>query len=206
MNETANILNNATARSLILLDEVGRGTSTFDGLSIAWAVVEHLHEHPERAARTLFATHYHELNALADRLARVKSFRVQVQEHDGRVVFLRTLVPGAADHSYGIEVAKMAGLPPSVVARAKAVLQHLEAHDVAAEVGVRGEAVSGDGLPAARRAITDVPEPALHVLPPAHPDPVATALLDRLEGLDPNTMTPIEALMALAELKRIAGG
>jgi DNA mismatch repair protein MutS len=206
MNETANILNNATARSLILLDEVGRGTSTFDGLSIAWAVVEHLHEHPEVAARTLFATHYHELNALADRLARVKSFRVQVQEHDGRVVFLRTLVPGAADHSYGIEVARMAGLPPSVVARAKAVLAHLEVHDVAAEVGVHsGGPLSGDGLPAARRAATDVPEPALHVPAPAHPDPTATALLDRLDGLDPNTMTPLEALMALAELKRIAG-
>ncbi|MDX1419248.1 MAG: DNA mismatch repair protein MutS [Rubricoccaceae bacterium] len=206
MNETANILNNATARSLILLDEVGRGTSTFDGLSLAWAIVEHLHERSEVAARTLFATHYHELNALADRLARVRSFRVQVQEHGGRVVFLRTLAPGAADHSYGIEVAKMAGLPPEVVARAKAVLEHLERHDVAAEVGVQGDPVAarGDGLPAARRAATEVPEPALHVPAPAAPDPAVMALLDRLEGLDPNTMTPIEALVALADLKRIA--
>ena len=140
MNETANILNNATERSLLLLDEVGRGTSTFDGLSIAWAIVEHLHETPHVAARTLFATHYHELNALADRLPRVRPFRVTVQEHDGRVVFLRTLVPGGADHSYGIEVARMAGLPAPVLARAQDVLLHLEAHDVAREVGVLGDA------------------------------------------------------------------
>src|SRR5690606_17905738 len=181
MNETANILNNATARSLILLDEVGRGTSTFDGLSIAWAVVEHLHERPEVAARTLFATHYHELNALADRLPRVKSFRVQVQEHDGRVIFLRTLVPGAADHSYGIEVARMAGLPPSVVARAKEVLRHLEAHDVAGEVGV-----SGDGLPAASpRPAASVPAPSAPSAP-SEADPALLALRDRLDGLDPD--------------------
>ncbi|HYE95683.1 MAG TPA: DNA mismatch repair protein MutS, partial [Rubricoccaceae bacterium] len=206
MNETANILNNATARSLILLDEVGRGTSTFDGLSIAWAVVEHLHEHPEVAARTLFATHYHELNALADRLPRVKSYRIQVQEHDGRVVFLRTLVPGGADHSYGIEVARMAGLPPSVVARAKEVLAHLEAHDVAGEVGVAGEAApSGDGAPRrARTAAAAVPAPT--PAPTfAAPDPKAQELRERLERLDPDRLTPIEALIALAELKRLAG-
>ena len=154
MNETANILNNATARSLILLDEVGRGTSTFDGLSLAWAIVEHLHETPAVAARTLFATHYHELDALSARLDRVKSFSVRVREHEGRVVFLRTLVPGGADHSYGIEVARMAGLPPEVVARAKEVLRHLEANDVAAEVGVAGRPAradrqpGGDGMPA----------------------------------------------------------
>ena len=115
---------------------MGRGTSTFDGLSLAWAIVEHLHETPAVAARTLFATHYHELDALSARLERVKSYSVRVREHQGRVVFLRTLVPGGADHSYGIEVARMAGLPPSVVARAKPVLRHLEANDVAADVGV----------------------------------------------------------------------
>ncbi|MDT0631857.1 DNA mismatch repair protein MutS [Rubrivirga litoralis] len=209
MNETANILNNATERSLILLDEVGRGTSTFDGLSLAWAIVEHLHETPEKAARTLFATHYHELDALSERLARVQSYSVRVQEHDGRVVFLRTLVPGGADHSYGIEVARMAGLPPEVVARAKDVLRHLEANDVAAEVGVRGAAppAGGDGVPAPpRAAVGGVPAPseapvALHL-----PDPIATDVLDRLGALDPDRMTPIEALMALAELKRTAEG
>lgn len=206
MNETANILNNATARSLILLDEVGRGTSTFDGLSLAWAIVEHLHETPQVAARTLFATHYHELNALADRLDRVQSYGVRVQEHDGKVVFLRTLVPGGVDHSYGIEVARMAGLPASVVARAKGVLRHLEAHDVAAEVGVRGEP-GGDGMPVAPRPqVGALPEAAEAPVALAVPDPIATEVLDRLDALEPDRMTPIEALMALAELKRTARG
>ena len=205
MNETANILNNATARSLVLLDEVGRGTSTFDGLSLAWAIVEHLHETPAVAARTLFATHYHELDALSARLARVKSFSVRVREHQGRVVFLRTLVPGGADHSYGIEVARMAGLPPSVVARAKDVLRHLEANDVAAEVGVAGAAPAGNGMPAGSRGdLADLPQP--HDLPVAlaAPDPIATDVLDHLGRLDPDRMTPIEALMALSDLKRTA--
>ena len=206
MNETANILNNATARSLILLDEVGRGTSTFDGLSLAWAIVEHLHETDAVAARTLFATHYHELDALSERLARVQSYSVRVREHEGRVVFLRTLVPGGADHSYGIEVARMAGLPPSVVARAKRVLRHLEAHDVAAEVGVHGEPV-GDGMPAVGRPSVGA-LPAGEPLPVALavPDPIATEVLDHLDRLEPDRMTPIEALMALADLKKTAGG
>ena len=224
MNETANILNNATARSLILLDEVGRGTSTFDGLSLAWAIVEHLHETPERAARTLFATHYHELDALSARLDRVKSYSVRVREHRGRVVFLRTLAPGGADHSYGIEVARMAGLPPEVVARAKQVLRHLEANDVAAEVGVAGApasgptpggpaasggttAASGDGLPAtARPSVGALPDPAEMPVALAAPDPIATEVLDRLADLEPDRMTPIEALMALADLKKAAEG
>ena len=203
MNETANILNNATGRSLLLLDEVGRGTSTFDGLSIAWAIVEHLHETPAVAARTLFATHYHELNALAERLPRVAPFRVTVQEHGGRVVFLRTLVPGGADHSYGIEVAKMAGLPAAVLARARDVLRHLEAHDVAAEVGVIGDEA---GLPTVRRPrVGALPEAsAVPAAPPV--DPAALAVMARLGGLDPDRMTPIEALMALSELKRAAAG
>lgn len=206
MNETANILNNATARSLILLDEVGRGTSTFDGLSLAWAIVEHLHETGHVAARTLFATHYHELDALSERLARVKSYSVRVQEHDGKVVFLRTLVPGGADHSYGIEVARMAGLPASVVARAKSVLRHLEANDVAADVGVHGAPASGDGMPAAARpSVGALPEAEAPVALAA-PDPIAVEVLDRLAALEPDRMTPIEALMAIAELKRTAEG
>ena len=200
MNETANILNNATPRSLVLLDEVGRGTSTFDGLSIAWAVVEHLHDHGPVQAMTLFATHYHELNALAERLERVRSFAVQVQEHEGRVVFLRRLVPGSADHSYGIEVAEMAGLPDAVVRRAKQVLAHLEAHDVAAEVGVHGDEPS---LPTTARPSTEVPEPS--AAPPAPPaDPRAERLLESVERLDVDRMTPIDALLKLAELKRLA--
>ncbi len=209
MNEAANILNNATARSLILLDEVGRGTSTFDGLSIAWAIVEYLHENPEVAARTLFATHYHELNALADRLARVRNARIQVQEHEGRVVFLRKLVPGGADHSYGIEVARMAGLPERVVARAKEVLRHLEAHDVADEIGVEAEgAPSGDGaVPDARRPVAAGLGEVEPALPEAAPvDPVLLRVMDELEATDPDRMSPVEALLKLVELKRLAGG
>ena len=191
---------------------MGRGTSTFDGLSLAWAIVEHLHHTPAVAARTLFATHYHELDALSARLDRVKSFSVRVREHEGRVVFLRTLVPGGADHSYGIEVARMAGLPPQVVARAKEVLRHLEANDVAAEVGVAGAAhtgrqPSGDGMPAtARPAVGALPEPSEMPVALAAPDPIATEVLDRLAELEPERMTPIEALMALADLKRTAQG
>lgn len=185
MNETANILNNATERSLILLDEVGRGTSTFDGLSIAWAIVEHLHEKPEIAARTLFATHYHELNALAERLDRVKNFRVQVQEHDDRVIFLRKLIPGGADHSYGIEVARMAGLPQVVVERAKEVLVHLETQDVAREVGVDSR-----GRVQTDSEIETPHEVTLH-----------RKVQEKLDAIDPESMTPLEALTVLAELK-----
>ena len=210
MNETANILNNATPRSLILLDEVGRGTSTFDGLSIAWAVVEYLHEKAEVAARTLFATHYHELNALADRLPRVRNARVQVQEHDGRVIFLRKLIPGGADHSYGIEVARMAGLPEAVIQRAKAVLHHLEAHNVAEEIAHEGaesrsRAPSGDGaMPEAKPARAASVAPPTPALPAAPTDPALVEIMDRLDDFDPDRMTPIEALMALAELKKLS--
>jgi DNA mismatch repair protein MutS len=193
MNETANILNNATERSLVLLDEVGRGTSTFDGLSIAWAVVEYLHDAPACRARTLFATHYHELTALADRLERVKSFRVQVREHAGRVVFLHRLVAGAADHSYGIEVARMAGLPASVVSRAREVLAHLEAHDVAGDFGVssrgsrRGSSGGSQGNPSR-----------------SEPSPGFDEIVRRLDALEVDRMTPVEALIVLADLRRLA--
>ncbi|GIV62660.1 MAG: hypothetical protein KatS3mg044_1526 [Rhodothermaceae bacterium] len=204
MNETANILNNATPRSLILLDEVGRGTSTFDGLSIAWALVEYLHENPQVAARTLFATHYHELNELADRYPRVRNFRIQVQEHEGKVIFLRKLVPGGADHSYGIEVARMAGLPEPVIRRAREILHHLESQHLVIEGGERS---GGDGVAVRRPA----PVPAVEggafqmSLFAPEPDPKLLELRDRLRALDPNRLTPIEALLQLAELKRLAG-
>ena len=204
MNETANILNNATPRSLILLDEVGRGTSTFDGLSIAWALVEYLHETPSVAARTLFATHYHELNELAERFPRVKNFRVQVEEHDGRVIFLHKLVPGGADHSYGIEVARMAGLPEPVIARAREILRHLEAQHLVVE------APAGDGEPVrpvrarrAERIPADTSAFQLSLFAQPEPDPVAEELKERLRRIDPNRMTPIEALLLLDELKRL---
>ena len=129
MNETANILNNATDRSLIILDEIGRGTSTYDGLSIAWAVVEHLHRAPDRGARTLFATHYQELTQLAKHLPRLRNFSVAVKEWNDDIVFVRRVVPGAADRSYGIQVARLAGLPLSVIDRAKTILAKLESDD-----------------------------------------------------------------------------
>jgi len=130
MQETANILNNATGRSLIVLDEIGRGTSTFDGISIAWSVAEYLHNHNEVKAKTLFATHYHELTDIALTLPGVKNYNVLVSEKDDRVVFLRKIVPGAADKSYGIQVARLAGLPLEVVARAKEILANLEEQEL----------------------------------------------------------------------------
>jgi DNA mismatch repair protein MutS len=129
MNETANILNNTTDRSLIILDEIGRGTSTYDGLSIAWAVVEHLHRGPDRGPRTLFATHYQELTQLDKHLPRLKNYSVAVKEWNDDIVFVRRVVPGAADRSYGIQVARLAGLPLAVIDRAKTILERLESDD-----------------------------------------------------------------------------
>ncbi len=188
MNETANILNNATRRSLVLLDEVGRGTSTFDGMSIAWALVEHLHSVASVAARTLFATHYHELNELAKGLRRVRNFRIQVREHEGRILFLRRLIPGGADHSYGIEVARMAGLPQSIIDRAREILFQLESQHRGVDVAAEKE------------------EPAdmqLTLFPKENP---YAAVAERLRKLDPDHLTPMEALFALAEIKRLVDG
>lgn len=200
MNETANILNNATAQSLILLDEVGRGTSTFDGLSIAWALVEYLHENPNVRARTLFATHYHELNELASRLGRIRNSRIQVQEHDGKVIFLRKLVPGGADHSYGIEVARMAGLPEPIILRAKEVLAHLESQQLVVDDA------GGDGVSATPARVDTVPQvdpTSAFQMSLFGADPAAEELKRKLAALDPNRMTPVEALLALVDLKRL---
>jgi DNA mismatch repair protein MutS len=203
MNETANILNNATSRSLILFDEVGRGTSTFDGISIAWAIVEYLHEHTELAARTLFATHYHELNLLADRFDRIVNFRIQVHEHGGKVVFLRKLVPGGADHSYGIEVARMAGLPDAVIGRARQILEHLETQKLSLDESSAG------GMPRLKRtgaALDSVSNVDFSQLSMFSVDPDSLRVLRELEKVDPEQMTPIEALMHLARLKEILSG
>ena len=188
MNETASILHNATPRSLLLLDEVGRGTSTFDGLSVAWALIEHLHENPQVAARTLFATHYHELNALADKLDRVHNYRIQVQEHKGRIVFLHKLIPGGADHSYGLEVARMAGLPESVLVRARQILKELEQQPSEANVSA---------VPHKKPQVENVPQ--LTLFSALEPDPVA----ERVRELDPNNMTPMQALQELESLKKL---
>lgn len=196
MNETANILNNATPRSLILLDEVGRGTSTFDGLSIAWSLVEFLHNTPAVAARTLFATHYHELNELALHHPRIRNYRVQVQEHDGKVIFLRRLVSGGADHSFGIEVARMAGLPTDVIGRAQQILRHLEGQHLAL-----GQAATGDAeqIPGLVPAPPHIPDPSQMSLFDA--DPKQAEVMKQLRGLEPERMTPLDALVMLSEMK-----
>jgi DNA mismatch repair protein MutS len=185
MLETANILNNATSRSLIILDEIGRGTSTYDGLSIAQAVAEYIHNHPRLGAKTLFATHYHELVGLAGFLPRVKNFNVAVSDEGGEVVFLRKIVPGGADKSYGIHVAQLAGLPRSVVHRAEEVLSDLENHT--------GEKAPRSGL-LPRRGETPVEQ--LLLFGQRHP------IIDDILGIDVSSMTPLEAITRLYELQQ----
>ncbi|MCC6402128.1 MAG: DNA mismatch repair protein MutS [Flavobacteriales bacterium] len=199
MNETASILNNLTARSLVVLDEIGRGTSTYDGISIAWAIAEHLHEHPGRP-RTLFATHYHELNEMAATYPRIRNASVAVREVDGRVHFLRKLVPGGSDRSFGIHVARMAGMPRSVVRRAEKVLAHLE-RSHAGDLGERE-----GGLPAApgRRAVDGL-DRDLQLSFFQLDDPALEGIRGQLEALDIDTLTPVEALLKLNEIKRMAG-
>ncbi len=188
MVETAAILNQAGQRSLVILDEIGRGTATFDGLSIAWAAIEHLHD--SNRSRSLFATHYHELTALAQRLPRLHNATVRVKEWKGEVAFLHEIVPGAADRSYGIQVARLAGLPKPVIERARAVLKQLEAADRRSPA-----AALIDDLPLFSAARSTAPEPE----PPA-PDPLAEAL----DAIDPNELTPRQALEALYRLKALA--
>jgi DNA mismatch repair protein MutS len=190
MVETAAILNQASERSLVILDEIGRGTATFDGLSIAWAAIEHLHE--SNRCRTLFATHYHELTALSAKLPRMFNATVRVKEWQGDVVFLHEVLPGSADRSYGIQVAKLAGLPPPVIARAKAVLAKLEAQD-------RGQT--------ARALADDLPLFAVPSRAAAEPAPPSEAeqLVEAVKALHPDEMSPREALEALYRLKSLAG-
>ena len=191
MMETAHILRNATPRSLVILDEIGRGTSTFDGVSIAWAVAEYLHDTSTCAPRTLFATHYHELTDLALTRSRVKNFTVAVKEWNDQIIFLRKIVAGGASHSYGIQVARLAGLPRDVIDRAKEILRNLE----------KGEFEEG-GMPrlaGGRKAPPKKPSPQLSLFAPADDD-----LRLRLREVDIETLTPLGALNLLAELKRMA--
>jgi DNA mismatch repair protein MutS len=184
MVETANILNNATRRSLLILDEIGRGTSTYDGLSIARAVVEYIHNAKGLGARTVFATHYHEMVALAGYLPRVKNFNVAVVEEGGKVIFLHKIVPGGVDKSYGIHVAQLAGLPKSVLHRAREVLEELE--------------TNGRGKPAKKKAR----EPAQQITLFGG----KSAVEEELKKLDIDGMTPLEALNKLYELKKLEKG
>ena len=187
MLETANILNNATPRSLLILDEIGRGTSTYDGLSIARAVVEYIHNHPRLGAKTLFATHYHEMVQLAEYLPRVRNYNVAVKEERGDVIFLRKIVPGGVDRSYGIHVAKLAGLPRSVVHRAQEILDELESDTASAQAGGK------------RRRVK---EPVAQISMFAEKPPV----LEELEKLDIDSLTPLEALTRLYELQKKTRG
>jgi len=207
MNEAANILNNATRNSLILLDEVGRGTSTFDGLSIAWALAEYLHNQPSVAAKTLFATHYHELNELENMYDHIVNYNVSVKEYDDKIVFLRKLVRGGADHSYGIQVADMAGLPSIVIERAKEILENLESHslDLTDSNGTLEEGAQKKKA-AVKKAAKEmdkqeqIQQPSLFQ---TQLDPNTEQLIDKLEACDPNRMTPIESLMLVSELKKL---
>ena len=191
MTEASNILNNVTPKSLVLFDELGRGTSTYDGISIAWAIVEYLHEHQRAQARTLFATHYHELNEMEKNFKRIKNYNVSVKEVDGKVIFLRKLMPGGSEHSFGIHVAEIAGMPRSIVKRANTILKQLETDN--AGVGGTGRPV----VNAAKKA--DGMQLSFFQLD----DPVLCQIRDEIRGLDINNLTPVDALNKLNEIKRI---
>lgn len=192
MNEAANILNNISERSLILLDEIGRGTSTYDGVSIAWAIAEYLHQHPTQA-KTLFATHYHELNEMTVNFERVKNFHVSIQENKGNIIFLRKLVQGGSEHSFGIHVAKLAGMPAKVVTRANEILKTLEA----------SRSQDGKG---SSESIKRVTEENMQLSFFQLDDPVLENIREELTKIDINTLTPIEALMKLNAIKKMIGG
>ena len=194
MTEAANILNNVTPRSLVLFDELGRGTSTYDGISIAWAIVEYLHEQPKARARTLFATHYHELNEMEKNFSRIKNYNVSVKEVEGKVIFLRKLERGGSEHSFGIHVAEISGMPKSIVKRANVILKQLEADN--ASVGTVGKptaeiAASREGMQLSFFQLDD---------------PVLCQVRDEILGLDVNNLTPLEALNKLNDIKKIVGG
>ena len=194
MTEASNILNNVTPRSLVLFDELGRGTSTYDGISIAWAIVEYLHEHPKAQARTLFATHYHELNEMEKNFSRIKNYNVSVKEVDGKVVFLRKVMRGGSEHSFGIHVAEIAGMPKSIVKRANVILKELESEN--AQVGTVGKptaeiAQSREGMQLSFFQLDD---------------PILCQVRDEILGLDVNNLTPLEALNKLNEIKKIVSG
>ena len=194
MTEASNILNNVTPRSLVLFDELGRGTSTYDGISIAWAIVEYLHEQQKARARTLFATHYHELNEMEKNFSRIKNYNVSVKEVDGKVIFLRKLERGGSEHSFGIHVAEIAGMPRSIVRRANTVLKQLESEN--AQVGKAGKptaeiAASREGMQLSFFQLDD---------------PVLCQIRDEILGLDVNNLTPVEALNKLNDIKKIVAG
>ena len=195
MTEASNILNNVTPRSLVLFDELGRGTSTYDGISIAWAIVEYLHEHSRAQARTLFATHYHELNEMEKNFPRIKNFNVSVKQVDGKIIFVRKLEKGGSEHSFGIHVAEIAGMPRSIVKRANIILKELEKDN--SQVGSVGKAAV-ERLDQSREGV----QLSFFQLD----DPVLTQIRDEILGLDVNNLTPVEALNKLNDIKKILKG
>ncbi|WP_288947963.1 DNA mismatch repair protein MutS [uncultured Bacteroides sp.] len=194
MNEAADILNNLSPRSLVLFDELGRGTSTYDGISIAWAIVEHIHEHPKAKARTLFATHYHELNEMEKSFRRIKNYNVSVKEIDNKVIFLHKLERGGSEHSFGIHVAKMAGMPKSIVKRANDILKQLETDN-------RQQGISGKPMPEVGETRGGMQLSFFQL-----DDPVLCQIRDEILNLDVNNLTPLEALNKLNDIKRIVKG
>lgn len=225
MTEASDILNNVTPRSLVLFDELGRGTSTYDGISIAWAIVEYLHQHPGAQARTLFATHYHELNEMEKHFERIKNYNVSVKEVNGKVIFLRKLMPGGSEHSFGIHVAEIAGMPKSIVSRANAILRQLEADNAGVGVDESGAEASAEAPSenVAATTVTSVKRRKGGKLSTRNiagqssaqgvqlsffqlDDPVLCQIRDEIIGLDINNLTPVEALNKLNEIKKIVTG
>jgi len=194
MNEAADILNNLSSRSLVLFDELGRGTSTYDGISIAWAIVEYIHEHPRAKARTLFATHYHELNEMEKSFKRIKNYNVSVKEIDNKVIFLRKLERGGSEHSFGIHVAKMAGMPKSIVKRAADILKQLETDNRQQGVSSKPMAEVGEMRGGMQLSFFQLD------------DPILCQIRDEILNLDVNNLTPLEALNKLNDIKRIVKG
>jgi DNA mismatch repair protein MutS len=194
MTEASNILNNLSERSLVLFDELGRGTSTYDGMSIAWAIVEYIHEFSKGRARTLFATHYHELNEMEKSFPRIKNFNVSVKEIDGKVIFLRKLMPGGSEHSFGIHVAKLAGMPKSIVKRSEQILKKLEAGNNRGELKSAPTAEIAESREGMQLNFFQLD------------DPVLSQVRDEILGIDVNNLTPLEALNKLNEIKKIVRG
>jgi DNA mismatch repair protein MutS len=192
MNETASIINSITARSLVILDEIGRGTSTYDGISIAWSIVEYLHDMTDHRPKTLFATHYHELNELENKHTRVKNFHITNMESGNKIIFLRKLAPGGSRHSFGIHVARMAGMPPELIDRANEVLANLEEKHIDAPL---------------QKNIKQLNTPSqklqLNIFD-AHSD-VFQQIRDKLDTVDINRLTPVEALLKLSVIKNMIG-
>ena len=199
MNETASILNNISDRSLVLLDEIGRGTSTYDGISIAWAITEYLHNQKKARPKVMFATHYHELIEMADQYERIRNYHISVREVDNKVIFLRTLEEGGSEHSFGIHVARMAGMPQQVLKRANTMLELLESKNEA--ISEKGKKPTATG----KKQPKEVPADGYQLSFIQLDDPTLLEIRDKLLDIDIDSLTPLEALLKLNEIKKLVG-